>query len=119
MSNTQVLTRDAYGVTYADPANPDYTVRFKTNRSLKGLNGINVDNFLTEIIVNDRHEVTIGSSTAVDPLSIRVRVSGSIESQDRVKEILSSIASQLSAWATENALLGFEPSTVPVNPPVV
>lgn len=118
MSNTQVLTRDAYGVTYADPAEPDFTVRFKTNRTLKGLNGVNVDNYLTEVIVNDRNEVTIGSVTANDPLSVRVRVSGSIESMARLKEIVTSIATQLDTWGNENVFLGFEPVTVPVNPPV-
>jgi len=80
---------------------------------------VNVDNYITEIIVNDSNEVTIGSTTATDPLSVRIRASGSIESQDRLKAILISIASQLTAWTTENALLGFEPSTVPLNPSVV
>lgn len=117
MSTTQVLTRDAYGVTYADPTNPDFSVRFKTTRSAKGLNGVNVDNYLTEVIVNDSNEITIGSTTANDLLSVRVRVSGSIESHDRVKEILTSIASQLDTWGSENVYLGFEPGTAPINPP--
>lgn len=117
-TNTQVLTRDAYGVTYADPTDPDFTVRFKTTRAVKGLNGVNVDNYLTEIIANDNHTVTLGSVTAADPLSVRIRVSGSIESMDRLALILNSIAGQASTWVTENALLGFEPSTVPVNPSV-
>lgn len=119
MSNTQALTRDAYGVTYADPSEPDFTVRFKTNRSVKSLNGVNVDNYLTEVIVNDAHEVTIGSTTARDPLSVRIRTSGSIESMARLKEILVSVAGQLGTWSTENVFLGFEPTTAPVNPPVI
>lgn len=119
MPNTQILTRDAYGVTYADPADPDFTVRFKTNRNVKGLNGVNVDNYLTEIIVNDRYEVTMGSVTATDPLSVRIRVSGSIESMGRLKDILNQVALQVSGWGTENVLLGFEPATVPVNPVTV
>lgn len=118
MSNTQVLTRDAYGVTYADPSDPDFTCRFKTNRTVKSLNGVSVDNYLSEIIINDSHQVTLGTTTARDPLSVRIRTSGSIESMDRLEEILLSVATQLSAWTSENALKGFEPTTVPVNPPV-
>ncbi len=116
MPNTQVLTRDAYGVTFADPASPDFTVRFKTSRSLKNLNGVSVDNYLCEIIVNDSNEVTLGSVTANDALSVRIRVSGSIESMDRLADILAAICGQTATWISENVLKGFEPSTVPVNP---
>lgn len=119
MSITQVLTRDAFGVTYADPASPDFTVRFKTNRTVKNLNGISVDNYLTEVIVNDANEVTIGTATANDLLSVRVRISGSVDSMSRLKEIVDSISSQLTTWGNENAFLGFEPVTAPINPPAV
>lgn len=118
MPTTQAQTRDAYGVTYADPANPDYSVRFKTVKSKKTLNGITTDNYMTEVIVSDLNEFSVGSATAVDQLSVRVRISGSVESMDRLKEIATSIASQIGTWGTENVYLGFEPSTAPVNPPV-
>lgn len=115
---TQVLTRDAYGVTFADPLAPDYTVRFKTNKTVKGLNGVNVDNFVHEVIINDAHEISVGTVTANDPLSVRIRTSGSIESQVRLCAVLQQAADQQAAWIQENTLLGFEPTTVPQNPTV-
>lgn len=114
MSNTQVLTRDANGVTFANPADPDYRVRFKTTTSNKSLNGVSVPNYITEIIVNDTVGVTVGTISANDAVAVRVRVSGSIASIDRRKAILKSIAGQLSAWADENVLSGFEPVTAPL-----
>lgn len=117
MSQTQLLTRDAYGVTYADPLDRDFTVRFKTVNNRKNLNGIAVDNFLTEIIVNDLNDIDVSGQPARDALSVRVKVSGSDLSKGRLGAILSSIATQLPAWESENVLLGFSPVTVPVNPP--
>lgn len=119
MSLTQALTRDANGVTFADPTDPDFTVRFKTKRSSKGLNGINVENYLTEIIINDDHDIKKGDVSAVEALSVRIRVSGSASSMPRLEAILASIAGQIPAWSDENVLLGFEPTTVPVNPAVI
>lgn len=118
MGTTQILNHDANGVTFADPTEPDFTVRFKTTNNKKSLNGVSIDNYLTEIIVNDANDITIGATSAVDALSIRIRVSGSIKSQDRVKAIVKSLASQLPAWCDENTFLGFEPSTVPLSPSV-
>jgi len=116
MGTTQVLTRDANGVTFADPAKPDFSVRFKTARGVKSLNGVNVENYATEIIMNDRHPVTLGSVTATDALSIRFRISGSKESMDRLEDCAVSIGAQIADWIAESVLLGFEPTTVPVNP---
>lgn len=113
MSRTQILTRDAYGVTYANPTDPDYRVRFKTTSSQKSLNGVSVMNFVTEIIVNDNVQVALGNTTANDPVAIRIRVSGSLASASRRDAILKSIASQLASWANENVFAGFEPKTAP------
>lgn len=118
MSNTQLLSHDAYGVTYADPSEPDFSVRFKTSRSKKSLNGVSTDNYLHEIIVTDTNTVTIGGQSANDALSVRVRISGSIESQARLQQIAKSIGTQLTVWSDENVFMGFEPATVPVNPTV-
>lgn len=111
--STQILTRDAYGVTYANPTDPDYRVRFKTTSSQKSLNGVSVMNFVTEIIVNDNVEVALGKTSANDPVAVRIRVSGSLASAARRDAILKSIASQLGTWANENVFAGFEPATAP------
>lgn len=116
MSNTQLLSHDASGVTFADPMKPSFTVRFKTTRNTKSLNGVSTDNYLHEVIVNDTNAVTIGAQSANDALSVRIRISGSIDSKARLAAIVNSIATQLPAWAGENVFVGFEPMTVPVNP---
>lgn len=114
MSNTQILSRDANGVTFADPADPDYRVRFKTTTSNKSLNGVTVPNYVTEIIVNDTVPVTIGSVSANDAVAVRIRLSGSIASLERRKAIVKSIATQLGVWADENVMTGFPPATAPL-----
>lgn len=113
----KILTRDANGVTFADPAERDLTVRTKTSSTKKSLNGVSVDNYLTEIIVNDTNEITIGNTTANDQLSIRVRISGSSESQARIQKLLSeTLLPIVPAWVSESVLVGFEPTTAPVIP---
>lgn len=116
--NTQLLTSDPFGTTFADPSDPNFTVRFKTSRSRKMIDGNPVDNYVTEIIVNDLHGVTVGGSSVNEALSVRIRVSGSELSMPRLKEIAASVAGQVSTWNSENVLLGFRPTTVPINPGV-
>lgn len=115
-TNTQFLNADAYGSTFVDPLNPNFSVRFKTARNRKSLNGLTVDNFITEIIVSDVNQITVGTTTANDTLAVRIRTSGSEFSQARLKAILLSVASQISDWNGENVLLGFRPVTLPINP---
>lgn len=109
-----VKSQDNAGVTYADPAKPDTTVRFRFTNTIKQLNGVSVPNYATELIVNDNNEVTIGTVTAQDALSIRVRVSGTIMSKARLRELLTSLAAQVGTWETENVMQGFRPSTAPI-----
>lgn len=116
MPKLQLYSRDANGVTFADPADPDYTIRFKNTKTRKSLNGVSVDNHVEEIVFNDLVPVTIGSQTANDAVSIRIRISGSAASHTRVKSILASIAAQLPGWATGNVALGFEPTVAPDTP---
>lgn len=116
MSSTQIKTRDAYGVTYADPADPDFSVRFKTTTGNKTLNGNVVPNYVTEVIANDSVNVALGTQTLIDNVSVRVRISGSKLSDARKKAIAKSVASQVAAWADESVFSGFEPVTVPLNP---
>lgn len=118
MSKTQLYSRDANGVTFADPADPDYTVRFKNTQTRKALGGVSVQNYVEEIVINDLVPVAIGSATANDAVSIRLRISGSDKSHTHVKAILKSLAAQLPAWADSNVALGFEPTTAPDVPAV-
>lgn len=115
-TNTQFFNTDAYGSIFVDPLDPNFSVRFKTTRTRKSLNGFAVDNFITEIIVSDINPITIGSTTTNDTLAVRIRTSGSELSQARLKAILLSVASQIPSWNNENVLLGFRPTTLPINP---
>lgn len=108
-----VKSQDSVGVTYADPAKPDTTVRFRFGSSMKALNGISVPNYATEIIVNDNNPITVAGVSAQDLLSIRLRVSGCLESKARLRDLLTSIAAKLGTWETENVMQGFRPSTAP------
>jgi len=113
----KILTRDANGVTFADPVERDLTVRIKNTDSKKSLNGVSVDNFLTEIIINDTNQINVGNTSANDQLSVRIRVSGSLMSQDRLSALIKeTVLPILPAWVDENVLVGFEPTTVPVIP---
>lgn len=115
---TQLYSRDANGVTFADPTDPDYTIRFKNTQTRKSLGGTQVDNYVEEIVINDLVPVTLGNQTANDSVSVRIRISGSSASHARVKSIMKSVAAQLPGWADGNVALGFEPSTPPATPAV-
>ena len=115
LANLQLYSQQPNGVTYALPDRPDCTVRFKTSSSPKTLDGKRVTNFVTEIMMNDLHPLTIGGVTVNDALSVRLRVSGSAESMDRLEEMVSNLQSKLSAWMLENVLTGFRPTTAPVS----
>lgn len=108
-----VKSQDSAGITYADPAKPDMTVRFRFNSVNKTLNGVVTPNYSTEIIANDNHSVTIGGASALDALSVRIRVSGTLESKARLRDILTSLAAQVGTWETENVMQGFRPTTAP------
>lgn len=111
----QRFSQDAFGVTYADPLDPNFTIRFKNSHARKNLNGVNTTNYVTEVICNDDVPVRLRDVDATDAVSVRVRVSGAFESQDRTRQVLKSLAAQLIVWADENVLSGFAPTTVPQN----
>lgn len=108
-----VKSRENNGVTYADPAKPDMTIRFRSSTIQKSLNGIQMPNYAVEIIANDNNSITVGSETCLDPISVRLRVSGAIQSKGRLRDIITSIAAQLGTWETENVMQGFAPTTAP------
>lgn len=109
-----VKSQDNVGITYADPAKPDTTIRFRFGSSVKTLNGVAVPNYATEIIVNDNNSITVGDLSAQDALSIRLRVSGALASKTRLRQLLTSLAAQVGTWETENVMQGFRPGTAPV-----
>lgn len=109
-----VKSQDSAGVTYADPSKPDTTIRFRSTSAQKVLGGQNIANYATEIIVNDNNAITVGDASVVDALSIRVRVSGSLNSKTRLRNLLVSLAAQLGTWETESVMQGFRPTTAPV-----
>jgi len=108
-----VKSQDNNGVTYADPAKPDCTVRFRFSTVNKSLNGVQIPNYAAEIIANDNNSITVGEISALDALSVRIRVSGSVYSKARLRDILTSLAAKMPAWETENVLQGFRPTTAP------
>lgn len=118
MSNpTQLYHTDTFGSTFVDPAKPTFSVRFKTTKNRKAIAGESVDNYVTEIIINDNNSVELCSSECgSEAVSVRLKVSGSNLSQPRLKAIVESMSAQVANWIDENVLLGFQPTTVPVNP---
>lgn len=103
------------GIVYAEPTDPDHTVRLKHSAQIKNLKGLQVTNQVTEVVVNDNHSISIGSESAQDLLSIRVRISGSLQATSRKKALLTALLSTLEAWQDEDVLSGFNPATVPVS----
>lgn len=116
MSTLKVLRNEPTGVLFADPAKPDFTVRFKTTEAKKGLNGISVANYVEEIIVNDNNAISIGGVSASDAISVRIRTSATANSSVRVEEILLALAAQLPTWIEQGVLTGFRPETAPIIP---
>lgn len=114
--NLKKLRADANSVTFADPLDPAFTIRFKTAQASKTIDGLRLSNFVTEIIANDSKPVTVGSKTVNEPVSVRVKSSSSPESMTRTAAILKQIASQIDQWVLENYLTGFEVVTLPQNP---
>jgi len=117
MATLQVYRQEPTGIIYANPADPDLTVRFRNTSTNKTLNGVSVKNNLTEIIYNDDNLVEVATDVyANDAISVRLRVSGSPLSSSRIAEILLSLAAQIGTWNTQNVFAGFNPTSAPVIP---
>lgn len=116
MTTLKVLRHDATGVIYADPSDPNLTVRFRSASQTKSLNAIPVSNYKTEVIYNDDNPIVIAAVNAQDAVSVRLSVSATKESAARVKEILLSMAAQVGTWADQGVFVGFEPTNAPVIP---
>lgn len=111
----KLFSQQPNGVTYANPDKPDFNVRFKTTSQSKLLDGVRTTNYITEVIATDVNEVNLGSKTLNDAISVRIRLSGAVQSMDRVKEVVGNLATQLPTWAAEDVFIGFQPSTLPVD----
>lgn len=108
--------RDANGLTYGDPSDSTFTVRFKRNQSSKTLDGNQVINQVSEIIWNCAPLVEVGDDTSRDYMSIRVRVSGADVSLAKRKALLAQVAKDLAVYATDDTIAGFDPTIAPTNP---
>lgn len=115
IQSLKLYSRQPNGVIYANPEKPDFQVRFKHSTQPKMLDGVRTTNYITEIIATDLNSVQVAGKGVQDAISVRVRVSGSTESNSRVKTILTNISNQLPIWESENVLFGFSPETLPVD----
>lgn len=111
----KVLNRDGNSITYANPTDPNYQVRIKTTSSKKALRGNPVDNYVTEVIINDDNAVQLPNVTGLveDALSVRIRVSGTVYSQERIMAVVNNVLPLLPTWGSEGVFVGFEPTTPP------
>lgn len=115
VNTLQLYSQQPNGVTYCDPSNPNYIVRFKTTASPKVLDGQRVTNYICEITANDSNIVAVGGANVTDALSVRIRTSGGLQSKDRLAAILNDLVAKVAAWENENVLIGFAPQTAPIN----
>lgn len=107
----QIIATDQYGVTYADPADPDFQIRFKTLSARKSVDGKSLVNYVSEVIITDSHRVGVDSPN--EALSVRMRTSGSIENKAQVYALVDFLANNISQFKTDSVFYGFRPSTAP------
>lgn len=105
----KVITMDQYGVTYADSSDPDFQVRFKTTNGRKSIDGVSVQNFVTEVIVTDNNKV----GDMNEALSVRLRTSGSVENKARLYALIDVLADNLAALKSDDVFFGFRPTAAP------
>lgn len=103
------------GITFATPESP-YTLRVVTNRTSKVIQGVRLDNFATEVIANYPNRLAVGDNEITDPVSVRIRVSGTPDSRKAVRAMIEALSAQLVQWETESVYLGFQPETAPTLP---
>lgn len=116
MSDTQFLRSTPKGVVFADPASPDFRVRFDHSELTKKVGTAQTSTHITEIKVNDANTINVDGVSGTDNIAVNIRISASPESKVRVKQVLTQLCAQLPKWADENVFIGFQPTTLPVNP---
>lgn len=116
MSSTQFFRNTPKGIIFADPAKSDYRVRFDHSELPKKVGTSNTLTHITEIRINDANDIIVDGVAGTDNIAISLRVSAAPESKARVKSILTQLGLQAPVWSDENVLVGFQPTTLPVNP---
>lgn len=110
----KVIKVDQYGITYADPADPNKQVRFKTTSARKNVDGVSVTNYVSEIIINDESPLDGDcGSCANEAISVRLRVSGSMESRTAVESLINILTTNMTDFLSDNVFYGFQPTNPP------
>lgn len=107
--------RTGNSVTYVNPDTPNRTFRLKQTSVQKNLDGLPFKNHRTEIVYLDTNELTVGSETVRDPVSVRLTVSGAAESEVLLRTMVQLIGNTAESWLLhdEHVLAGFEPTVAP------
>lgn len=101
---------DANSVTFADPTDISHTLRVKNNRTPKTLYGVQLTNNRIEFIENDTALRSNGDKQVKEPLSVRVVISGSIESEDELTQMWANSKVNVDSAIADGALKGFKPT---------
>lgn len=109
------------GLRWADPSNPNLTVRLLQQSSGKTAGGFTVANHRTTLILNDVVDISPnGVDVVQETLSVKIILSGSSLSESLLHHYVSSLAGQLTTWrdgsttpTTYPVLKGFIPSSDP------
>jgi hypothetical protein len=109
----QLKRTDGNSTTWADPSDPNRSFRLKQTTSNKVLGGVTVENHVSEIIIGEPHGVTVEGVDAVDTLSVRLKVSGSVYSESQLLLNVELLCDTLEAWVADHYLSGFTPASVP------
>lgn len=104
------------GAIYATPES-NYHVKMRTSIGDKTLNGVRMKNFATELIFNYTANNKAGELDFSEPLSVRIRISGSQYAQAQLADIVDTISAQLPEWMKQNVAIGFAPTSLPQLPP--
>lgn len=111
-----LLKSDGNSVTYANPNEPARTFRVKQTSSPKSIDGVPVVNHVTEFILLDKVDHTIGEKTIRDSISVRLRVSGATESEEAMNLLLNRLGFSVEQWRVDadgHVLVGFSPPSEP------
>lgn len=109
----RILNRSVNGITYSNPTLPDYIKRIKHTSGRKTIDGTALNNVITEYICNGLAKYKVGDKTISEPVSVRLRVSGSTQAEAVVKAMIISLASDTAKLVEEKVFTGFEPVTPP------
>lgn len=108
-----IKDREATGLVFGLPADPELYVRFKKGKTRKNLaNNVQTDNHTIEIIAGNEVPVQIDGIATREIVSMKLRISGSAYSLAEIKK-LASVLGNLQTWLTENVAIGYDPVTVP------